>query len=96
MENVPDANFVFGEDRRVQRNLVPIRKCIPAFNAECRSLSIAIEMLDIAFNGNIEAIRQTHFTLQGPVIIRRTIMHIIEFINDTAINFTGWKDIGIR
>jgi hypothetical protein len=52
-------------------------------------------MLDVTFHGKIEAVRQTHFTLDCPVKVRGTIMHNIVFENDAVINFTGWKDVGI-
>jgi hypothetical protein len=53
-------------------------------------------MLDIGFKRKVEAIRQTDFTLLGSVIIRKTKVHDIVFVNDTAINLAGWKDIGVR
>ena len=59
VENVPDANLVFGKDRWVQWNFVPIRECIPGFNAECRILKIAVVTLDIGVKRKVEAIRQT-------------------------------------
>src|SRR5947209_8419481 len=45
MQNVAGADFVFGENCRVQWDLVPIRERIPAFNAKGRVLGIAIVML---------------------------------------------------
>src|SRR5262249_4211556 len=41
MQNVADAKFVFGEDRRIERNFVPVSKGIACFDAECRVLKIS-------------------------------------------------------
>jgi len=95
VENVPDAPLKFREDRRIQRNLVPIRKCIPPFDVKCRVLKVAFVALDIGFKRKFEAIRQTDFTFLGPVMIRATKVNNIVFVNDVAVNLARWKDVGI-
>ena len=73
MSNRADAEFVFGEDCRIERNLVPISKSPSRFQTHCPRAAAAIEPFELRFRRYVETKGQTHFYLLGEKIIGRSV-----------------------
>src|SRR5204862_8223447 len=57
VNNAPSAEFIFGKQRGIQRNFIPIGQSVPRFNAETLVLEVAIESFLGDFERNSETIR---------------------------------------
>ena len=73
MSNGADAEFVFGEDCRIERNLVPISKGPSCFETHRLHAATAIKSFELCFGRDVKTIRQTHFDLLGEKIIGRSV-----------------------
>ena len=73
MSNRADAEFVFGEDCWIERNLVPISKSPSCFQTHRLRAAAAIEPFELRFRRYVKTIGQTHFYLLGEKIIGRSV-----------------------
>jgi hypothetical protein len=73
VSNRADAEFVFGEDSWVERNLVPISKSPSCFQTHRLHAATPIKSFQLRFRRDVKTIRQTHFDLLGEQIIRRSM-----------------------
>ena len=73
MSNGADTEFVFGEDCRIERNLVPISKGPSRFETHAPRAAAAIESFELRFRRYVKTIGQTHFYLLGEQIIGRSV-----------------------
>src|SRR5436309_4086610 len=71
MSNSADAEFVFGEECWIKRNLVPISKSPSRFQTHCLRAAATIKSFELSFRGDSETIGQTHFDLLSEEIIGR-------------------------
>ena len=79
MSNGADAEFVFGEDCRIERNFVPIRKSPSCFQAHRLRAAASIEPFELRFGRYVKAIGQTHFYLLGEKIIGWSVAESLAF-----------------
>lgn len=54
MRPTPD---LFGKNRRVERNLVPIGQCVTAFQVDCLALRAAFQLFYGNFGGQAKRVR---------------------------------------
>ncbi len=73
VSNRADAEFVFGEECWIERNLVPISKSPSRFQTHCLRAAATIESFELRFRRYVKTIGQTHFDLLGEKIIRRPV-----------------------
>ena len=90
MSNGTDAEFVFGEDSRIERNLAPIGKRITAFETDAGRASAAIKSLETSLGRDTEAIGQTHFEFLGKDMIGRTMSKRVALVNFAKIKMP-WR-----
>src|ERR1700731_2434094 len=86
MEDSSTAEFIFGKNRWVQRNLFPIRKGVTRFETEAPELRFIGVMLDIGFHCDIDAVRQTSFRLDSKIMIRPSEMNDRIFVDKAGID----------
>ena len=94
MEDPAGAKLVFGENCRVQRNLVPIRQRPATFDAKVRVHRFMIKVLDLIFDRKAETIRQTDFYFLGEKIIHWPFGKHVPLINQASEHSPSWEDIG--
>ena len=73
MSNRADAEFVFGEYCRIERNLVPISKSPSCFQTHCLRAATTIKSFQLCFRRYVKTIGQTHFDLLSEKIIGRSV-----------------------
>jgi len=81
MKNPAAANLVFSKDGGIQRNLIPIGKCVTAFEAKAPDLCFTGVMLDIGFHGDIEAIRKAVLGLDRKIVVGLSEMNNRVFVD---------------
>src|SRR5260370_24179879 len=81
VQDATGVEFVFGKQRRIQWDLVPIGERIPRFDAEALVLEITIKAFLIDFESEPEAIRQSDFDFFSEEMIRRSMTERVALIN---------------
>src|SRR5438477_7718771 len=89
MQDVANAEFVFDEDRRVERDFVPIRESITAFDAERALLGAPAEIFDRVLDSDAEATREAEFDFLGETVIRAIEMLRVALVNQSGVNRAG-------
>ena len=80
VSNRAHAEFVFGENRRIERNLVPISKSPARFQTHCLRAAAAIKSLKLCFGRYVETIWQPHLDLLSEEMIRRPVAESLSLI----------------
>jgi hypothetical protein len=78
--NSADAEFVFGEERWVKRNLIPISKSPACFKAYCLRATATIKSFELCFGRYVKTIRQTHFNFLSEKMIGRPVAESLTLI----------------
>jgi hypothetical protein len=93
VQNIADAELVFGKDCRVERNLVPVRKRITSFDGESRVLARAVISLDRVLDGQINSIRQADFDFLSKSVVGTAVVNDVVLVNEAGINLAGRKHV---
>src|SRR5438477_4501487 len=96
VQDIADSEFVFGENCWIERNLIPIGKCVACLNAEGGVLACAMVSLDHVFDCEIHAVGQTEFYFLRKGMVRTAEMNDVVFVDQARVNFTRRKKIGGR
>ena len=83
MSNRANTEFVFGEDSRVERNLVPICQRPARFQTDCLRAAATIKSFESRFRRDVKAIGQTHLDLLSEKMIRRPMAEPLALIKFT-------------
>ena len=70
MQDVAEAEAVFREERRVQRDFVPVREGIAYLGAQADILPDAAERLDLVLDRDTEPVWQADLYFLGEEMIR--------------------------
>src|SRR5262249_20620796 len=95
VSNGADAKFVFGENRRVQRNLVPISKSPSRFETHGLRATTAIKSFPLRFRRYVETPGQTHFDLLSEKMIRWSVPKSLSFIQFAEEECPRGQHVGI-
>src|SRR6478672_2313297 len=95
MEDVTDAEFVFHEDRRVERDLVPIRNGKAAFDAERTLLGGSAMVVERVFKRDPEPVRQTDLDFLREQVRWLIELERVALVDEAGENSTGRQHIGL-
>ena len=95
MQNIADAEFVLHEDRRVERNLIPIGQGVAAFNAQCSLLSVSPKCFDRVFDCDAESIRETDFDFLSKAVVGAIEAKGIALVNQSGEDRARRQDISV-
>src|SRR4029079_5114316 len=95
MEDFSRAEFVFGEQRRIERNLVPIGQRPTCFNAEVAVRYVTLGKLDLVLYCYAEPIGQAYFYLLSQEVISWSMRIEVSFVDQPCEHTTSRKHIGI-
>src|SRR5260370_11288840 len=79
-QDATGAKFVFGKQRRIQWNLVPIGERVARFDAETLVLKIAVKALLTELESDSEAMWQPHFDFFSEEMVRPSVTERAAFI----------------
>ncbi len=95
MQNMAHAEFVLDEDRRVERNLVPIRQSIARLYAKRPLLTVSPKCFDAVFKRDAKSIRETDFYFLRKGVIGAIEAKGVALVNQSGEDGPGWQNIGV-
>ena len=90
-----DAEFVFDEDRWVERDLVPIGQGVARLQAKGSLLVSSAKEFERVFNCDAETAREAKFDLLSKHVIGAIEAKRIALVNQSGIDSAGWQHVGI-
>jgi hypothetical protein len=94
--NGSDTKFVFGEERWIERNLVPLSKSPSCFYAYCRRAPSTFKSLELRFRRHPKTIRQTHFDLLSDEMIGWSMAERLSLVNLSEEKCPWRQNVGLR
>jgi hypothetical protein len=80
VSNGADAEFILGEECRIQGDLIPISKRPSRFQTDCLRAAAAIEPFELRFGCYVDTPGKTHLDLLSEKMIRRAVAKPLTFI----------------
>src|SRR5262249_45488596 len=96
VSNRADTEFVFGEDCRIERDLVPIGQSPACFQTHRLRAAATIKSLELCFGRYVKTIRQTHFDLLSKKMIGRPVPEALAFVKLTEEKGPWWENVCIH
>src|SRR4029453_2809513 len=95
VSNSADTEFVFGEERWIERNVVPLSKSPSCFYAHCFRAPSTFKSFELCFRGHPKTIRQTHFDLLSEKMIGRSMAEPLALVNLSEEKCPWRQNVGL-
>src|ERR1051326_621669 len=96
MSDGADAELILGEQRRIERNLVPISQSPSCFQTHGLRTAATVEAFEPCFGRYVETVRQTHFDLLSEKVIGWPVAERLAFVKLAKEERPWRQNVGVH